>query len=184
MAYGTKIQVVCANCGATIEKVLGCVNRANKEGRRLFCNRTCSSATHKSDHRTPEQKKADKAAYDERYRQKQADILKAKKAAYYQKTRNPEKEREKRKERMPLHVEYCRKPEYRKKKHSYDIQRQSAMYGEFAEAHRLLVELEREIIKSTPDKYERLKQRGYFEVQNEKRKLKRAEQRIRDAGRA
>lgn len=179
MTQGTFVEFTCAHCGKVGKKRSGDVNRARSQGRRLFCNRECASKGHRSDFRTPEQKIAEKAEYDRLYRVKEANRVRKKAygSAWYQANRDREKEREVRIANMPRHVEYCRQPEYRAKKHQYDVRRQSQMYGEFAEAHRLLVELEREIIKLTPDKYERLKARGYFEQQNIRRREKRQQQR-------
>ena len=46
---------------------------------------------------------------------------------------------------MPKHVEYCRRPEYKAWKHEYDIQKAAEEFGEFGEAWRLLLDLEKEI---------------------------------------
>ena len=58
---------------------------------------------------------AEKAAYDAEYRARTVEARRARQAAYYQNVtkKNPERERAIRKARMPKHVEYCRRPEYR-----------------------------------------------------------------------
>lgn len=80
------------------------------------------------------------------YRAREAEKLKAKKAAYYQRTADREKEREARKRRMPKHVEYCRRPEYREWKQKYDRKyRARKEFGDFGEASIVLNDLIAEI---------------------------------------
>lgn len=110
----------------------------------IFCSRRCSGLSRRT-WVPKKQKKADKRLYDMEYRRKNRAALKAKKHAYYKRTRDPEKERAIRKARMHLHVEYCRQPEYRVKKQAYDQQRRDSAYGPFAEAARLAINLNREI---------------------------------------
>jgi hypothetical protein len=173
MSRASLVSFNCDWCGSLTAKPAGHVNRSRREGHGLCCDRRCAGRARR-DTRTPEQRKSDKSAYDRQYRERNRAELKTKKAAYYKATRDPKREREIRMKRMPLHVEYCRRPEYRAKKHQYDIERVSSHYGEFAEAHRLLIELERVIRGKLPDKYERLRLRGYYERQNEKRREQRA----------
>jgi hypothetical protein len=61
---------------------------------------------------------------------------------------------------MPKHVEYCRQPEYKKKKKDYDRKVRVAEYGEFAESYELLEELVKEIKRQMPDRFERYAQSG------------------------
>lgn len=105
--------------------------------------------------------KEEKAAYDREYREKNRDLLKAKKAAYYQRTRDPEKERIIRKANMARHVAYCRTDEYRAKKKAYDSERRFKAYGPFEEVARLLDAVEKEI-NSQASRYEIYKAKGYF----------------------
>jgi hypothetical protein len=84
------------------------------------------------------------------YRRKNRAALKAKKAAYYQRARDPEKERKRRKENMAQHVEYCRQPRYRAWKSEYDKRYRARGYGAFADAHMLAVTLNREIKQRMP----------------------------------
>lgn len=168
----------CARCGGPCGQRVGAVNRAKKLGYAVYCGRRCSGMARRSDFRTKAEKRADKRAYDEQYRERNREALKAKKAAYYQRIGPTirEKEREQRARNMPHHVEYCRRPEYRAKKHEYDIQKAAREgYGDYGEAWRLLLELEAEIRRRVPDKYERLRARGYYERVNEKNRAKRAE---------
>lgn len=159
--------VRCFTCNAPVVKHPSEINRARKYGRRLFCDKDCAGIARRTiDARTDTEKKLDKREYDMRYRARNRSLLKTKKAAYYQRTRNPEKERAKRRARMAWHVEYCRKyysdPERKAAKVEYDSARRSRLqYGYWAECHRLYVELCREIRRLEPNKYERLKARGY-----------------------
>jgi hypothetical protein len=151
------LEFSCAQCGRVGEKTSGHVRRSRKIGAPIYCDRACAGLARRTDSRTPEQKRADKRAYDMEYRNRNREALKAKHAEYYAKVgpTQRDREREVRRKRMPLHVEYCRQPEYRKKKQSYDEQRRSKIYGPFAECHRLLVLLKREIVNRCPNYYER-----------------------------
>jgi hypothetical protein len=103
-----------------------------------------------------------KAAYDKKRRTEKADELKAQKKAAYAiyGPLHRDEEREKRKQNMPKHVEYCRQPEYKKKKKVYDREMRVAEYGEFAESYELLEELVKEIKRQMPDRFERYAQSG------------------------
>jgi hypothetical protein len=105
-------------------------------------------------------KKEKKVAYDREYRKKNRALLKAKKAAYFQKTYDPIKAAKERKKKMPQHVQYCRQPWYKAWKREYDKQRRSSKFGPFAEAHQALIALQREIRKQMPDRFERYAQSG------------------------
>jgi hypothetical protein len=132
--------------------------------------------------------KAQKAAYDRQYRKKNRLRLKAEKAAYFQRTYDPFKAAIERKKKMPKHVEYCRRPQYRAYKHDYDINRRASLYGPFVEAYKLLKELMREIKRQEPDRFERYRQAGRMawnpEVQKRRREnaKQKTEQFIRSIG--
>lgn len=137
-------RTLCAYCREPHGRSAGHVNRAIKDGYLVFCSRVCSGLSRRQ-WVSPEQRKAEKRLYDMEYRRKNRAKLKAKKAAYYQRTRDPEKERAHRQKHMARHVEYCRRPEYRLYKQAYDQQRRDREYGAFAEAARLALTLNREI---------------------------------------
>lgn len=126
-------------------KRVGCYNRAMRVGSPLFCSQTCSGIAHRTDTRTKEQKVADKAEYDRQYRERNRESLQGKKANYYRENHDREKEREVRQRRMPLHVEYCRRPEYKNYKREYDANRRASEYGPFGEAYKDLVALTKTI---------------------------------------
>lgn len=134
----------CAHCGRTADRPAGHVNRSLAQGMRLFCGRKCSGLARRL-HKTEAQRKEEKRLYDIEYHAKNREKLREQKKEYHKRTYDPVKAAKIRKERMPYHVEYCRRPEYRKKKAVYDRRRQDAKYGEFAEVARITIDLNREI---------------------------------------
>jgi hypothetical protein len=88
----------------------------------------------------------EKRLYDADYRRKNLRRIKAKQRAYHKRTYDPAKAAVERKRRMPWHVEYCRRPEYKAWKSKYDRRhRATKVYGPFAEAAMLTNDLDREI---------------------------------------
>lgn len=140
------MQVCCAQCGTLCDKPSGAVNRAREIGAPLYCNRTCAGLARRK-HKTAAQKVEEKRLYDAEYRIKNATALKAKKAEYFQRTYDPATAAIERKKRMPHHVEYCRRPEYKAWKREYDAKyKAKADYGEFWEAAILATEIDREVV--------------------------------------
>ena len=148
----------CGYCGAAVQQSQSAIRRAIREGKPLYCDRDCAGMARRV---PPEQKKEAKRVYDARLRVEKAAELSVKRAAAYQRNRDPVKERERRSKNMGRHVEYCRRPEYRAYKSGYDRQYRAEEYGEYAEAYLLLLDLEREI-RSRATWYERRKAQGYF----------------------
>jgi hypothetical protein len=147
------MNVTCAHCGSPIDKPAAYVNRAQKLGKPMFCNKTCFGLSRRAG-KTAEQKKEEKRLYDMKYRAKNLQSIKEKKAAHFKATYDPERAAEQRKKRMPQHIEYCRRPEYKAKKSVYDAQyRAKKMYGEFHEAFLLLLQIDREV-EARASKYE------------------------------
>ena len=135
----------CAHCGKVAEKAAGHVNRARERGLNLYCNRRCSGLGRRIG-KTKAQRVIEKAAYDAAYRASNRAMLKAKKQNYHKRTYDPSKAAVVRKANMPRHVEYCRQPEYRRKKKAYDRKhRATKFFGPFAEAAMLLSDLNLEI---------------------------------------
>ena len=156
------MEMKCPQCSSTFDANTSRVNRATKLGSPLFCGKTCAGLARRNPHPlTKDEKRRSKAEYDREYRSKNLASIKAKKAAYYQRTRDPEKERVKRKENMAKHVAYCRTDEYRAKKKAYDADRRFKAYGPFEEVARLLDQVEQEINKQA-SRYEIYKAKGYF----------------------
>lgn len=153
-----RVVAVCQSCGDVVLQSQGSIRRAIRENKPLYCDRVCAGAARRV---PPERKKETKRIYDARRQVELAIEISAANAARYQRTRDPKKERERRRTNMPRHVEYCRQPEYRKYKADYDREYRSREYGEYAEAYLLLLDLEREI-RSRASWYERHKAQGYY----------------------
>lgn len=145
--------VTCAHCGERSFKPVGAVNRAKARGAPLYCNRECAGLGRQK-HKTAEQIKAEKADYDRQRRAKLAERLRMEKAAYYRAKVAADpggvraQERAYRQTRKAAHAEYCRRPEYRDWKSSYDRKyRAQKDFGPFAEAALVLRDLEGEITR-------------------------------------
>lgn len=158
----------CPQCGGNFLADVGRANRADELCVPLYCGRACAGLAR----RLPVPKSAaEKAAYDREYRERVAEKRSAQRAAYYEANRDRllAQMAEYRKVRMPKHVEYCRRPEYRAKKHEYDKKRNEAEYAEWAETWRLLLDLEKEI-RSQATAYERRVANGYYTRNAQKRR--------------
>ena len=115
-----------------------------------------------------------KAEYDRKYRARNKKKLKAQKAAYFQRTYDPVQAAVERKKNMPRHIAYCRRPKYRAWKKRYDKQRRERAFGEFKDAHAVLLALKKEIAKQMPDRFERYAQaqRHQWNPINQRRRRK------------
>lgn len=165
------MQITCAHCGKAAEKSAGAVNRARKVGLSLYCDRTCAGLGRRNPPKSIEQKKAEKRAYDAARREALADQIKAAKRDYHQRTYDPVKAAAVRKLRMPYHVEYCRRPEYREWKREYDrAYSANKEYGEFAECFLLVMDIRAECLSRMTD----------YEIRLEKGTLNKRQQRRRD----
>lgn len=163
------IKVNCDHCGKESEKPTGAVNRSRVDGKPIYCNKTCFGLANRSG-KTEAQKIEDKRLYDIRYRKRNPEERAIKRAASYQKNRNPEKERIDRKKRAHLHAEYCRTPEYKAWKKEYDMKyRAKKNYGEYAEAFLINQELQGEI-------YERM---STYEIALQNKTLNKSQERKR-----
>lgn len=147
----------CHQCGASADRPTGHVNRSRNKGANLYCGRVCMGIARRVE-KDEAQKVAEKAAYDTEYRKLNRAMLKAKKREHFQRTYDPVKAAIERKLRMPRHVEYCRRPEYKAWKREYDRQLRAREYGEFNESFLLLQDLEREL-DARADWYERATQK-------------------------
>lgn len=151
-------------------KEAGSVNRAARRGAPVYCGKECFGLAHRA-WKSPDQKKAEKQAYDARRRVELADEIKAEKRAYHKRTYDPIKAAEVRKARMPYHVEYCRQPEYRKWKRQYDrLYRAGKDYGEFADCFLLVMDIRSECLSQMSD----------YEIRQSKGTLNKRLQRKRD----
>ena len=138
------VPIRCAHCNNRSCKPAGAVTRARKIEAPLYCNRTCAGLARRTG-KTKAQKVEEKRIYDADYRTKNLDLITVKKAAYYQRTRDPVKEAAARKKRMPAHVAYCQRPEYVVWKSEYDRRYRAREYGPFAESFMLLHDIDREV---------------------------------------
>lgn len=137
--------IICAYCGKEAMKETREINRAARGSAPLYCGRTCAGEARRT-FKPDAQKRAEKAAYDAMYRLRDPEDRKRRRAEYHQRTYDPVKAAAERKLKMPRHVEYCRRPEYRKWKTDYDRKYCARKnYGPFAEAALVLRDLEAEI---------------------------------------
>jgi len=137
----------CPQCGAAFEAETGRMNRALKIGAPLYCGRACAGLARRlTSPPTEAERKEAKRLYDARRRVEKEEEIKAKKRDYFKRTYDPAKAAAERKERMPRHVEYCRRPEYKAWKREYDRRHLAEKkFGEFAEVALLLQDIEREV---------------------------------------
>lgn len=137
--------ITCPQCQREVDKPVGAVNRAAKLGAPIYCGKPCSGLARRI-YKAKTQKVAEKKLYDEEYRRKNRERLKAEKAAHFRRTYDPVKAAIERKANMAKHVAYCQRPEYKQWKQQYDQQfRARKMFGPFAESFLLLQEIEKEI---------------------------------------
>ena len=155
-----QVTAFCGYCRAIVPQAQGSIRRAVREGKALYCDRSCYGMARRSP-LTPDQKKEAKRVYDAQRRTEKRAEISAKKAEYHRRTYDPDKERERRAQNMGRHIENCRRPEYRAYKADYDRERRAREYGDYADAYLLLLDLERELRKRATG-YERRKARGYY----------------------
>jgi ssDNA-binding Zn-finger/Zn-ribbon topoisomerase 1 len=156
------MKATCDYCGKEMFKKTGHYNRAMKLGAGIYCDRKCAGLGRRIDE-TPEQKKIYKQWYDLFIRASLTDderdirTLQALVLFHLDYRNNPEKYKDRRRRKMPAHIEYCRQPEYRKKKKAYDeVHRAKKFYGEYWEAAIVLKKLEKEIPTRVADKENKL----------------------------
>lgn len=169
----------CAHCGKANDKAASHVNRARAAGLNLYCDRRCSGLGRR-DGKTTAQRKEEKRLYDIQYRAKNLEWIKAKKRAHFQRTYDRKAAAEYRKQRMHLHVEYCRRPEYKAWKKEYDRKYRAKEFGDYAEAYMLTLDLNREIKERTSRHEVKYQNGGTNKAQRRKRQAE-AEERSRNA---
>lgn len=169
MSYVTRI---CPHCGNEFSVTYSAANRADKTGVPRYCGRVCSGLARRSS-LNQEQKREAKAAYDRERRAVLGESLRAKKRAFYYANHETNLAKQANRRQQPgykeKHLTYMAKPEYRKKKKDYDEERRASEYGVFADAHRVLMELEKEI-RSQASAYERRVANGYYTRNAQKRR--------------
>lgn len=137
----------CHYCNEKLHKSTACINRAKREGRNLYCNRTCFGLDHRKE-KTEEEKKEHKRLYDIEYRKKNEARLKVNKYEWNKKdyVANPDKYKEIRKNKYEKHLQYLSTPEYKAYKKQYDSKhRAKSKYGEFWECAIMLDQLRLEV---------------------------------------
>lgn len=145
---GRPVSFRCDYCGEAATHGAGHVKRSRSQGAGLYCSRECSGLARRTWH-TDETKKAQKAAYDRQRREELGDELRAQKRAAY--WRDHEKRLEEgfalraTPEWKAAHAAYVKTPRYREWKRAYDERRRDAEFGEFAEAKRAQINLDKEI---------------------------------------
>lgn len=140
------MKITCAQCGLEVDRSIGSINRAKRLNAPLYCSMKCSGLSRRKNI-TAEQFKANKAEYDRQYLAKNIDTIKAKKHEHFKKTYDPISAADYRRERMHLHVQYCRRPEYKAKKIHYDRERRAKMfYGDFWECAILVEAIDKHIV--------------------------------------
>ena len=150
------------------------MNRARREGRRLFCSRRCFGLDRRV-HRSRAEKRRRKAAYDAVYQKENRARRLVQKREYHARTYDPKLARKVRKARSRYHVAYCRQyyadPAKKAAKVEYDKWfRNGKRVGEYAECAILLNELWKEIRKQEPSWYERAKAKGFLIKLQEKKR--------------
>lgn len=165
------VAIKCDYCGASTWKEAGGVNRARRAGNRLYCDRNCAGFGRRRPPKSAEQKRSEKAAYDlarrngplrqsilAEKRQRHNDTYDAARAAVY------------RQARMPYHVEYCRRPEYRAKKKAYDhVHNAKTTYGPLWEAALLVQDIRAAALARQSDYEIRLAKGTFGKSQKRKR---------------
>ena len=139
------IHIICARCGKLTEKERGAVNRAHNTGLNIYCDRRCAGLGRRKPPKRKKQRVKEKRLYDIEYRRKNHAILKEKKRLQHLRTYDPVEAARVRKLNMKRHVEYCRQPEYKRKKKDYDRRRRASEFGQFAEAYLLFLDLNKSI---------------------------------------
>ena len=137
----TFVKVKCQYCGKVFEKYIGYYNRAKEIGAPLYCDKKCAGFGRR---KTIEEKKRLKQEYDQKRMDRHQLWFLLWRAFEFRVVyeENPEKYRKERQRRMKAHIEYCRNPEYRKKKKVYDQQRRAKIqYGDYSEAAIALYQL-------------------------------------------
>ncbi|MDC9825654.1 hypothetical protein PRN20_18120 [Devosia sp. ZB163] len=172
----------CAHCTATATTSNGNYNRAAKIGAPLYCGKECAGLARRK-WKSPAQRKEEKRVYDAARRAELADEIKAAKRAYHLRTYDPAKAAVERKKRMPRHVEYCRRPEYRAWKRDYDRNYRAAKeYGEFAECFLLVMDIRAECLSQMTDYEIRLEKGTLSKTQKRRREYERANRKEPEVG--
>jgi hypothetical protein len=163
------VKIICPYCNKESEVRTGCVNRAKKLRVPIYCGRVCSGLARRVNRTTEECKKI-KADYDKaRLNGPLRDKILEEKRQYAKTEAGRASQKRNRTKRMPLHVEYCRQPQYKEYKKQYDKTRVAKQnYGEFWEASIVCNQLEEIIL---PEKHEAKIQKGTYNKSQKRKRL-------------
>ncbi len=146
------MKLVCRHCGKSFkvkENNIGQRKKSIRLGLPIYCGRKCSGLGRRTNE-TKEDKIVHKQWYDLFIRASMSDderdlrSIQALVLFHLDYRANPEKYRQERQRKMPAHIEYCRRPEYKEWKRSYDEHyRAHKDFGEFAGAAVVLKQIEK-----------------------------------------
>lgn len=102
--------------------------------------------------------KEKKRLYDIEYRRKNRELLKEKKRLYYQSPAGRVTQKRNRQKMKDWHRAYCNTPEQIQKEKEREKKRR---HGEYRECFELIRKIQKIVAEVYPDRYERLKARGY-----------------------
>lgn len=160
-------KLTCEHCNKWFER-----KRGQTRSKNIFCSLQCSGASRRIEI-SKEEKVRLKKEYDKQYRAKNLAEIKKRKAVYFQKTYDPAKAAIHRKARMPAHLEYCRRPEYREWKKNYDERYHAKKNnGEFWESAIILNKIADHV-----DKYQAYLDKGTFNKSQKRKRLWKSSQR-------
>lgn len=158
-----KVLITCP-CGTVKMYERGHVNRNTRRGHGLFCSRKCAGEAKR---KSEEDKREARRRLQKGYRITRATEKKAYAKAYYWSHRDGQLSDAKR--WYEQHKDHVRE--------RGKLWRARRFFGPFAEAYLVWLELDREIARLLPDKYERLKARGCYARYNETKKERRRRER-------
>lgn len=137
----------CSYCNSNLNKTTSEINRSKKEGRKLFCNKTCFALSRKKNE-SPGIKKERKRLYDINYRGNNKDKICTDKKLYNETKSGRETQKRNRYKFKEYHSEYCKTDKYKSYKKDYDkYYRAKDRYGEYYESFLLIIEIEKEYEK-------------------------------------
>lgn len=178
-------EIECTYCKSKVKKEAGAINRAIRDGKKMYCNRKCAGLS-KRKNKSDKVKREDKRLYDIDYRKKNRERIKRNKANWFKSTYDPVKAAEKRRvdkannpERELARRKYMASDKYKRAKKVYDRTYKSInRYGhQWGPCHVLALDIRDECLQQASDIEIRLAAKTLNKSQNRKRhyeKLNRA----------
>lgn len=168
-----KSLILCIVCNKSKEKENGAITRAKKNGINIYCGRLCADIGRRSS-KTKEQKRVEKAKYDQGYRVDNKEILRKKKSDFCKTKKGREMQKRARQKGKDYRAEYIKSDNYVAWKKKYDRKyRAKKDYGEFWECQVLSLEIAEEVEKTTSDYEIRLINQTLNKSQKRKREHER-----------